>query len=203
MAELKLSSKWKMRCHCRNRHPPANHTTVKEQYCQSQKTMSTFDTVKGLWQTLNNVPFPSPVLGIGKMSVEGLATVVSAISIFREDNQPVWEHYDSNDGIIEFKLAHVPLEAVNKLWLSIVLATIGRQDLMDSAINDQVIVGMRLVDKSVSHKRGISVKFEIWICKASETDINNLKSWIGDQIAPLLNAETPIEYMCHSSKINP
>lgn len=129
--------------------------------------------------------------------------MVTAISIFREDNQPVWEHYNSNDGIIEFKLMHVSLEAVNDIWLSIVLAAIGRQELIDSNINDQVIVGMRLVNKSVSYKRGISVKFEIWTCEADEVDIVNLKAWLRVQLESLPNIETPIEYTSHSSKLTP
>lgn len=198
MADMRLASTWVMRSHCRNRHPHAKQETAKDRYCQSQKALSKFDTVKGLWQALNNVPFPSPVLGVGKMNVEGLASSVSAISIFRDSNQPVWEHYDLNDGIIEFKLTHVSLHVVNHLWLSIVLSTIGRQDIIDSGVDDQVIVGMRLVNKSVSRK--ICVKFEMWTCKAREVDINNLKSWIRIQMAPLLTINTPIEYTSHSSQ---
>lgn len=161
----------------------------KEQYRRSQVVVSSFDTVKGLWETLNNVPFPSPALRVGSMKVHGLDEAVSSVSIFQCENQPIWEQYGKNDGCIEIRTNGVELDVVHDMWMFILLSVIGGKDINDLGVRDEIVKGVRLVVKKSP------IKIELWISSANREEIQGLINWIDSRFA------VSVYYVTHQTKL--
>lgn len=207
-AELPLSSRWTMRAHCREATACTDKVADKHKYARLQTRLCGIATVRDLWQALNHVPLP--VSSDRSVFVEGLRSEASAISLFRDGREAMWEQYEPTDGILEMVLrgdACAFPSLVAEVWTYMVLTVVGGADLLHHAIDDAVIAGMRVVQKPptdggapCSAARSLCAKLEIWIAGACDT--KRLAAWASGLLRARGMRSAALRYVPHAAKLD-
>mmetsp|Transcript_7109 Transcript_7109/g.10874 ORF Transcript_7109/g.10874 Transcript_7109/m.10874 type:complete len:171 (+) Transcript_7109:122-634(+) len=131
------------------------------------KVLCRFNTIERFWQYMNHIPKPADVFFDGdyrkKVGPEG--KTIEEFSLFRRGIEPEWGDPQNASGGEWFCRQNFDGDALNMLWLNLVLATIGGTIEESAARNngggmDSHINGVRVVDKSKSFPM---FRLEIWI----------------------------------------
>jgi len=143
-----------------------NETTGKAtSYNDNTHKVTKFTTVQDFWGIWNGLPQPSELLDqkrIMRNQSNGQSVAIDAIMIFKEGINPEWEHpMNANGGHFQMQLKpSMGGGQIDELWNNIVLGMIG-----GTIEHNELITGVRLVDKLSGPKNANAIRIELWFTK--------------------------------------
>jgi len=143
-----LNDTWSLYFHAKDSNKKYSDNTTK---------LSDISNIFDLWGTLNNIPTPRDMFSEinVKKTVKSTNELPAALSLFRSDSYPTWEHPSNCTGfewsIRKFK----DLSTIDDLWQNIILMAVG-----ENYENSEVLNGVRIVDCTIDNK--IMCRIELW-----------------------------------------
>ena len=146
------------------------------EYDTLTKSIVSFSTLDGFWNTFNGVPQPSVFLhGTKKLSFKadsGKCLKIDSIMLFREGVLPQWEDpVNATGGHFQFhwKPAGVLPAQLDEYWNNVVLALIGNTIECEGEFSaNPILQGARFVDKLSAKGRQAGIRLEVWFSAASD-----------------------------------
>lgn len=153
---LELNDEWNFYFHAKNNTKKYSDNTTK---------IATVKKISELWNVYNNIPTPQEMFSECNVfkNIKKTGEIPSAISIFRSNSFPQWEHKTNNDGYEWSMKKQKNLYNVNELWINLIATILG-----ESFENSELINGIRIVDCSIENK--IMYRYEVWISKKKRPD---------------------------------
>ena len=147
-------------------------------------------TIKDFWGTFNNFPKPTEMFsdGINIKRVKHTGETPNALSFFKENSYPSWEH-ESNINGFEWSIRKFKdLRDINSLWEKLLVCIVSENFEYSEIIN-----GVRIVDCTIENK--LMYRFEIWF------NNKNYKDYYESKIKELLSLpqHTKMLYRDHSA----
>lgn len=167
-------------------------------YEKCTKYIGSIKKIDEFWNLYLSYPKPSQLFynGVSKpyyISNNGIERYISAISFFKDDILPEWEHsknkYGGEIGIRDFPSENT-LEYIDNIWETILIYCISNECKHINVIN-----GIRLVDSSILYKKQY-YRLELWF-----SDIK-YKDEIEKEFIKILNIDPikqPIFFKTHNS----
>ena len=156
--KYELNDKWKVYFHAKNNSKKYNENTI---------FLSKISTIDDIWSVFNNIPSPVELFSnnesIKKITIKNSGItkeLTNALSVFREDSYPQWEHTSNMNGYEWSFKKYKDIKECNSIWNELIAYILG-EDIEHS----EFINGFRIVDCSNQYKTIYRV--EIWI-KAKE-----------------------------------
>lgn len=153
MCDYPLNDTWDVYFHAKN---------INRNYNDNTSKLISIDTIKLMWQTINNIPCPTDMFSephaLHKI-LKRTGEVPGAISIFRSSSYPTWEHETNKNGY-ELSMRKIKdLYSINDQWKYIILFI-----LNENFEHSEILNGIRIVDCTIDAK--IMYRIECWFsCK--------------------------------------
>ena len=176
-----LNDTWTVYYHAKNAQKKYNDNTEK---------LIEFNTIEYFWRTFNNIPKPTDMFsepGLTK-KLKRTGEVPGAISVFRSNSYPSWEHETNFKGFEWSLRKYKDFEEFNTLWILLLITAIGEDFEHSKTLN-----GVRIVDCTVDNK--LMYRIECWFSD------KNHKEYFENKIKKLLDLPyyTKLLYREHST----
>ena len=118
-----------------------------------------FSTVEDFWRNFSHVPSPSEVFFDGECRKKVGGKIVEEFSLFKKGIEPEWGDPMNAKGGEWFCRQYFDADVLDLYWQNLVLAVVG-ETLEDAlSTSNDVVNGIRVVDKSRNYP---TYKLEIW-----------------------------------------
>ena len=132
------------------------YATLDEQ--EPYMALGDFDSTSTFWGNYTHFLQPSFCFSrpdcTKRPTVDG--DVIEGIALFRDDITPLWEDMENMHGG-HWQASVVPWDRIDDLWDALVMALVGNFEE-----NNDVVTGMRAVDKSKPKSHQLSYRVEVW-----------------------------------------
>ena len=143
-----LNDTWTVYFHAKNSQKKYNDNTER---------LIEFNTIEDFWRIFNNIPQPTDMFSQPgpKKILKRTGEVPGAISVFRSNSYPTWEHETNFKGFEWSLRKYKDFYEFNTLWISLLLIIIG-----ENFNHSEILKGVRIVDCTVDYK--IMYRIECW-----------------------------------------
>jgi len=148
--ELILNDSWNLYFHAKNNL---------KKYADNTTLIYNISSIKSLWEVYNNFPQPLELFSeynTFQKKIKKTNEIPNAISIFRNNSYPQWEHNTNKKGYEWSMRKQKNIQDSNYIWLNLILTILG-----EAFENSELINGIRIVDCSIESK--IIYRYEVWI----------------------------------------
>jgi hypothetical protein len=148
--ELILNDSWNLYFHAKNNL---------KKYADNTTLIYNISSIKSLWEVYNNFPQPLELFSeynTFQKKIKKTNEIPNAISIFRNNSYPQWEHNTNKNGYEWSMRKQKNIQDSNYIWLNLILTILG-----EAFENSELINGIRIVDCSIESK--IIYRYEVWI----------------------------------------
>ncbi len=148
--ELILNDSWNLYFHAKNNL---------KKYADNTTLIYNISSIKSLWEVYNNFPQPLELFSeynTLQKKIKKTNEIPNAISIFRNNSYPQWEHNTNKNGYEWSMRKQKNIQDSNYIWLNLILTILG-----EAFENSELINGIRIVDCSIESK--IIYRYEVWI----------------------------------------
>lgn len=148
--ELILNDSWNLYFHAKNNL---------KKYADNTTLIYNISSIKSLWEVYNNFPQPLELFSeynTFQKKIKKTNEIPNAISIFRNNSYPQWEHNTNQNGYEWSMRKQKNIQDSNYIWLNLILTILG-----EAFKNSELINGIRIVDCSIESK--IIYRYEVWI----------------------------------------
>ena len=165
-----LNAEWVLYFHAKNKD---------KLYADNTTLLMKIDTIKLFWQTLNNIPKPLAMFsdGVTKKIIGRTGETPNALSFFRSNSYPSWEHKSNINGFEWSFRKFKDVRDINILWINLLIFIISEENEHSDSIN-----GARIVDCTIDNK--VMYRIEIWL------NNKDLKDYFEIKLKEVLNVNT-------------
>jgi translation initiation factor 4E len=154
---MELNDTWCLYFHAKN---------SKKNYSQNTTKLVEINNIIDFWGTFNNIPIPTDMFSepnaLNKI-VKNTREVPGALSLFRKNSYPTWEH-DTNIKGFEWSIRkYKDIYDINQLWMNIIIEIVG-----ENFDHSEILNGVRIVDSTIENK--IMYRLEIWFTDKTYKD---------------------------------
>lgn len=165
--DLELNDSWNVYFHAKN---------DKKKYADNTTFLYNIKTIKNIWEVFNFIPDPQTMFSaynIPQKKIKRTNEIPNAISVFRNNSYPQWEHESNYTGYEWSLRKQKNIYDTNLLWINLVCTVLG-----ENFENSEFINGVRIVDCSIDNK--VIYRFEIWIAEKQHKDFfeNKIKTFL-------------------------
>jgi len=144
-----LNDTWTLYFHAKNLEKKYNDNTSK---------VIEINNIGTFWGALNHLPKPTEMFSEpGKYNkiVKRTGETPAALSLFRKNSYPTWEHLTNQNGFEWSLKKYKDFNLINDLWINLLVKTIG-----ENFEHSELLNGVRIVDCSIDYK--IIYRIEFW-----------------------------------------
>ena len=203
--DLPLRRKWVWRNHLKVKRARMVDTTYEKTYLP----LCDVATIGEFWQVYNNFPFPGKVVqNRAKVCVQGSEFPTCGVSLFVEGFEPSWECFGgTHDGCVEFTFSAHDDDKVDRFWMQLVLHMVGEAEPQEAGVDTDMLIGVRLVDKTYFKETHNTYRIEVWCTLPSAAAISGIEKNF-EKLCHLLVAESGgkislsqgVRYVPHADK---